>query len=198
MAETSLSSLGRDLKDLRESPQDAVSGILEAFTAITIGKMKRGLVEKGRKGTGALEASIAPQPVRVEKGNMIIDIEMEDYWDYINQGVNGLEVKWASEYLFRENPKTPSAIGSPTFKDSIRQWMANKGIKQLSWVDQDGEYRTKNLKTAKDLDGAAFVIMQGIKKNGIEPSFFVDNALDDETITDLANSIGDAIVDKFR
>jgi hypothetical protein len=197
MAETSLSSLGRDLKDLRESPQDAVSGILEAFTAITIGKMKRGLVEKGRKGTGALEASIAPQPVRVEKGNMIIDIEMEDYWDFINQGVNGIEVNWASEYLFRANAKTPSA-GPPTFKDSIKQWMANKSIKQLSWMDKDGEYRTKNLKTEKDYDGAAFVIMQGIKKNGIEPSFFVDNALDDETITDLANSIGDAIVDKFR
>jgi hypothetical protein len=196
MADSPLAALGRDLRDLRESPQDAVSGVLEAFTAITIGKLKRGLNDKGRKSSGALEASIAPQPVRVEEGNLIISIEMEDYWDFVNQGVNGTETGWGSEYLFRPIAQTPSG-NPPTFKDSIQDWMAFQGIKQLSWVDKDGEYKTKNLTTDKDFEQAAFAIMQGIKKNGIEPSFFVDDALNEETITGLTEGLADAIVNKL-
>lgn len=188
-----LEQFGKNLKDFRERPQDAVTGILEAFTAITIAKLKQNLQNSGSVASGSLSQSIAPLPIEVdENGNLVLQIEMNDYWDFVNQGVNGTQQSWSSEYLFSRTAKTPTTSGT-NFPDSIKQWMSFKGINTLSWMDKDGDFITKHLSTDEDFDNAAFAIMQGIKKKGIEPTFFVDDYLTEETINDLSEGLAEAV-----
>ena len=153
--------------------------------------MKKKLADKGRVASGSLGQSIAPS-IFQEDGNLILEIEMNNYWDFINQGVNGTQQNWGSEYMFRPLAKTPSA-GADTFKESILDWMTFKGIDSLSWQDKEGEFVTKFLVTEEDYQQAAFVIMRAVKKKGIEPSFFVDEVINEEAFEHLEIDIQEAI-----
>lgn len=195
---TPLGILRENLRSLRTEPITPVERILAAWTALTIRDMKQGLRSKGRRSSGALEASIAPRPITTDdQGNLFVEIEMEDYWDFINQGVNGIRMDWGSEYLYRKTANTPSS-GGLTFPQSIQRWIAEQGIQSLSWTDKNtGEVVTKFLKTEEDFIQASFVIMRGVKKHGIEPSFFVDNALTDDSLDELADGIAEAYLEQI-
>lgn len=193
MAISELSKIGKSLKDFRESPQTAVSSVLEAFTAQAISQLKQNLRDSGKHASGGLSQSIAPLPIEIDnEGNIVLQIEMEDYWDFVNSGVNGTQNNWGSEYLFRRTAQTPTSQGK-SFPESIREWMAFKSITSLSWQDKNGEFVTKMLSTDKDYRSAAFVIMQGIKKKGLEPTYFVDKFMTDKTINELIEGVEDAI-----
>lgn len=194
MAISDLSKIGKKLEDYRKSPESTLSGVFEAFAALSISQLKKNLRDSGKDASGTLIQSIEPMPVEyLDNGNILVQIEMESYWDFVNQGVNGLRVNWGSDYLFRPTAQTPTTSG-PNFKQSILDWMAHKNVKTLSWQNPEGETVTKMLTTTEDYEGAAFAIMRSVKRKGIEPTHFVDKFFTDKTIDELTEGIEDAIV----
>ena len=190
-----LQQLGRNISEFRKAPDNAVVGVIEGFANKAINDMKKNLANKGRVASGALGQSIAPS-IFLEEGNLVLEIEMENYWDFINQGVNGTIQNWGSEYMFRPIAKSPSS-GGETFKDSLLDWMSFKGIDSISWQNKDGEFETKYLVDDNDYNQAAFVIMRAVKRKGIEPSFFVDDVINEASITILEEQIAEAIAEEL-
>ena len=192
MALSDLSKLGRKIGDLAKPETFAQEVLIDWGNKIVI-DFRDNLEAAGKYASGNLAGSIDPTKPEINgKGNLQLSIMMAPYWDYVNQGVDGSQTKHGSEYAFTDPPHMATPSGQPTFRDSIKQWITLKGIAQISYTDKDGERVTipMNIDT---LDQGATIIMKAVRRKGIAPSYFVDNALTEDAITDLENSIFEAI-----
>jgi len=184
MSQSLLKQFGSAMDDvIGNKPDSALSIALMETSASLIEDLRESLISSGAVASRQLLQSIAPLPVELDNGVFTISIEMDSYWKFINEGVNGTERDRGAPTW----GKTPS-VGM-SFKESIREWMTFKGITSLSWTDKDGNAVVKELSTEQDRDGAAFVIMRGLKKNGQKATYFVDNVLDNDYITEIEDKI---------
>jgi len=175
MSQSLLKQFGLAMDDvIGNKPDSALSIALMETSEKLIEDLRESLISSGAVASRELLQSISPLPLELNEGVFTVSIEMDSYWKFVNEGVNGTEKDrgaptWGS---------TPS-VGK-SFKESVKEWIAFKGITSLSWTDKDGKEIVKQLSTPEDFDGAAFAIMRGIKKNGQKATYFVDNVLEDE------------------
>lgn len=64
-------------------------------------------------------------------------------------------------------------------------------------MNKEGKTVIQRIQSDKDLEAAAFVFMQGVKRKGIEPTHFVDDALTEDDITALQESLLDAVANEL-
>jgi hypothetical protein len=194
MALSDLSKFGKKLADLAQPENFVQEVMIDWANDITV-KLKENLLTTDSYATGNLYQSIEPLPPTVnDDGNLELDILMADYWDYQNQGVNGIgKSTFQTEYLFRAVAKVPTPSGEPTFLDSLLQWIAFKGIAEVTYTDENGERQALQMSDPKSRKQGAFILMGAIKRKGITPTNFVNNALTPESLNDLENSIFEAI-----
>lgn len=106
--------------------------------------------------TGRLKNSIS---YRVNKNEL--EIVAEDYFNYLDKGVNGTEVNYGSLYSFRTKMPPTSAFRAPTLSDrfAIATSIYKKGIKPHNF--------TKNLDTQdnKIVEGFGEDIETSFKKS---------------------------------
>ena len=186
-----LRDLGTLKSELKPQPGTAVYDTLTAFVTQKISEAKRRLRDEGRSSSGALEASIAPT-ITEDQGKVIVQILAEDYYDFINKGVDGLERKFGSPYSFKTLGVGRQMLTS--FEDFIR----NRGIKQLTYTSREGEQIQKVLETANDYKSAAYVLARATKKKGIEPTFFMDKTFDKKSLDELAETLGKTVTQIFN
>jgi hypothetical protein len=168
-----LKTIGKAKEGITSSLNTSPVGkVASKFAIDMIQEMKNNVSPSN--ATGALSASLSFEFGTGEAGVLELDFLAEDYWDFINSGVNGFQGNFGSAYSFAEYAKT--GTDGQTFNESIKAWMAAKGI-----VAEDGDY-----------DSLAYVIMQSVKKNGIEATHFVDKALTDKAISTLENDLFNA------
>lgn len=196
-----LDNIGRTKQAFKLEPDSPFQQILKAFAEDKITKAKTALVngEPSHNATGALAQSIGFQ---IDFGDVItIDFLMNDYWDFINSGVNGVE---------RQVGATPNAEGivqsfksinpSPKMIDAMTGeaggldgWIRAKNITALIYINQDGQQIVNELVTDEDFKAAAFVFARGVKKRGIEPNHFIDDVFTEEELDDLEQKLLDEI-----
>jgi hypothetical protein len=88
------------------------------------------------------------------------------YWQYIDQGVNGLEVQ-------RGAPRWGKApLGTKTFSQSVDDWMHHRGVRP------DG--RVNGAKTMEQLN---YLIRRKIVNEGKEPRPFVSDVLNENIVS---------------
>jgi hypothetical protein len=138
---------------------------LNAFGKYVIQQSKSNLT-KGKppygdkNSTGSLYNSLKYK-TRQEDGAFLIDFIMEDYGDFVDEGVRGATTS-------SNNRTSPFKFGSGSGKkggltNGIEKWIKQKPIKQ--WKDK---------KTGKFLsyESMKFLIARSIYNKGIKPSFF--------------------------
>lgn len=170
-----LESIGRAKTELG-SASSPVGKVVQIFATDMIKVMKDNLAS--RNATGSLSQSLGFDFKTID-GNVELDFFANDYWDFINSGVDGTENTFGSPYSFSQIAKTQSS--GLTFKESLTLWMASKGI-----VPEDG-----------DFNSLAFVMMRSIKLNGITPNHFVDEALTEQEISKFQNDLVNAYKSMF-
>ncbi len=152
-------------------------------------ELKGELRESGRIGTGSLEQSIAVEVV----GNLDMRIMANDYWDFINEGVDGVDRKFGSPYSF----KSLRAVGDMVESMEDSKWAATKGLKPgVPFTTRDG----RSITPPKDqtMEDMLFAIAVGVKKQGIKPSHFFDIVMTDEAIDEFTNKIADDFGEVIR
>jgi len=103
-----------------------------------------------------------------QKGTIIVAVQADFYWKYVQYGVNGTE---------RNNGaptwgKAPG--GTPTFKEAILGWIRDRGIKA---------------KPGQTYDQLAFAFMTSIRKKGIVPRPFFTDVVNADLVEYLEKSI---------
>ena len=161
-----------------EPLENSVEGVVSKWLQGRIDYAKQLLADDGRNTTaGALSASIRQGQFDLsQEGIISVTVLAEDYWQYINYGVNGTQVNHGSTMSF--TTKAPPI-------SSMLQYIKDKTITELAYTDREGQRIVKPLTTDKARMGAAYVFAQGVKRKGIRKTPFIDNSFTDEEIKKL-------------
>ena len=132
------------------------------------------LEQGGREGSGALSASIRPKDLVTNADKVLVEVIAEDYWDFINQGVNGIKTVFSdTPYSFRT-----SGVGDK-MKQSFVKFIQVNGI-----TPREPEM---------DYDQLAYILARSVKRKGIRKTPFMDEGFSPEAIKDLAERLGKTV-----
>lgn len=194
MAFEYLDNIGKAKDELQFSNGGELQKTFSEFVLMRIG-IARDILESGNpshNATGALASSIEPD-FYIDEDGIGVEVLANDYWDFINQGVNGVENAFGSEYSFRTLNPSEDMIDAFAGTGGLEGWMKTKGITSLRYVDEEGELVVKDLVTDNDFRSAAFVFARSVKENGIQPNHFMDEAFGEDALDKFEEFILDAI-----
>lgn len=141
-----------------------------------INKSIDNLEKKGNVATGNLISKMKIENYSEKNGNVSLEIVMPDYAEYLDKGVNGIEVGYGSPYSYKS--KMP-----PT--KEIRKWLVKRGrkaradkYKPVSTTDRKNK-RLRKAVSENDTNSLAFAIARSIYKRGIKPTKFLSKAIKD-------------------
>jgi hypothetical protein len=117
----------------------------------------RDYTKKVANNTGGLAASIIPVPT----GNLSFRLEADDYYPFVDQGVNAVGTNnYGSQFSFNY----PGV--SHNMATAISQW---KGLEMSH----------------------AYAVASNIKQRGLKPKRITDNVITDEVLTKIANDLAE-------
>ena len=110
---------------------------LADFAKYVIQQARSNLTKEGKNNTSALYKSLDYE-IDIEKGAILVDFLMEDYGEFVDQGVKGKNphslpkgAKWSG---IQKAPRSPFKFGTRSGKKggltkAINKWTKQKGIK---------------------------------------------------------------------
>lgn len=104
----------------------------------------------------------------------------QDYWRYIESGVNGTKNSQGSPYSFKSG-------GGRIPVKPLEGWIAKRGIRVQ--VKQGIKGKSKGLAIDKARKGLAFAMSTEIKKHGLKPRPFIDNIVTPELDQELTDGM---------
>jgi hypothetical protein len=152
----------------QQSVEQSMEYLLASFADLLIKEMQANLDQQNKNASSVLRQSIS-----LTLGDKEVSISMEDYWKFVDKGVQG-------NGKGRTRGKRLKGVGSPfKYKDkmppvsALKKYIMDKGISIKGYSDQKRSLR-KNIRTRKNnpLDNAAYLMARSIQQYGVEGSFF--------------------------
>lgn len=194
MAFDFLDRLGTDKKSEAVSLNN-VEAVLFDFGQNFITTAQKNLEKTASVASGGLSDSLK---LKIKfAGNIYrLTVSVKDYYDFINKGVSGTENKFASPYSFK------TIYPSKAMVTAIQGWLAQGKIKTTSRdIKKYGTYgklEAKNRSLAPpNPRSIAYAVSTSIKKHGIKPTHFFDNAFT-STYPQLKKDLAKALKEDFR
>lgn len=182
-----LKQLGKAAEELQTVGKSPLGEVARLFAKEAVDQMKTEVP----KGNGSLAASLTFEFEQSE-GQILIKFLADDYWDFVNSGVNGTKQssgaitnQFGDTYQFRTSNPSPSMVeafggganyGKNGEQGNMQNWMASKGL-----IAENGNYNS-----------LAFAIAKSVKQKGIKPTPFIDNALSENKIQAFEQALLDA------
>ena len=168
--------------------------VLESFEGKVQEALRKTLKDNDRVANGKLYGTI----IAITKvyGQMVVmELHMEDYGKFVNEGVNGTQQQRGSKFSFKKkNLKQGVMLKhiadrgerlNPIVNDISKHYKDKKGILKT---------RKKPLSLDKARKTLAFLMGRNIAKKGIAPTHFVEEGLESGVIdslkTELYKSVG--------
>lgn len=146
------------------------------FASLTAENIRNNKLGGDSNASGALESSIKITPVKFMGKSYTIEVNMLEYWKYVNYGTRGTENGLPNRKM-------------PPIK-SIISWIKDK---QISLTDNGYKNKGKVKQNKSNiLQATAYKIANKIKRYGTEGTFFVTYAIDeirDDLIKELRKAI---------
>jgi len=161
-------------------------GMLNQYWQKIVDDLVKSLYDVGRVASGATAQSIADgntNPITITSNGFRIQIAMPDYYQYIDEGVSGAKNNTGIS-RFKYTSKMPPI-------SAIRKFMLNRGI------DPAKESNTTSGKRRDDeaiRNGLAYVIARSIFENGVKPTNFYSNVINDKKLLDFESKL----LDQYR
>lgn len=153
---------------------------------------EEGLNAKQAIDSGKLAESIQFDQVQFAGGVYSVDINVLDYYDFVNKGVKGTKNKSLnSPYSFKNN------YVSVGFMTSIRKWLIRHGMKSSAKPvkAKGGKFalgtERKTINFQERSNAMAYAIATSIKKKGLKATGFWDNA-ESKVEKEMQNTLGNA------
>ena len=118
--------------------------------------------------TGGLKQSIVAVPV----GNLQVQIQADEYYKFIDQGVNGIETKRGSDFSFKYR------IPSLSHVQAIKEWIPSRSLSLPP--------------TIPNFDSFAFAIASSITREGIKARNITSGVLTDKFFRSVEESLLEA------
>jgi hypothetical protein len=178
---------------MEETPSD----ILVKYGNLFAEAFRKSLLKHDKFVSGNLSQSIISMPLKVMGQKLVVEIRADEYFKFVNEGVDGWNRKVGSPYSFKK-------AGKRIPLQSMRDFMAMRGIQPAMNIKRNKtieKLKSKKLKKSlkadskeKDLNSAAFAIGYAVKKKGIRPTHFADEVIESslrlEMEKELSKSVG--------
>ena len=163
-------NIGKLKEELKPTPASPLYDYLLELGQDIINRLQTSLDEKTK--SNSLRQSIgAGQFIEVQGDSVKITISANEYWKFINSGVNGTVKNQGAPYSF----KTPWP--NAKMADSLRQGIAQKGLTLPPGF--------------KSFESYSYAAATKIKRDGIEANYFVDEALNSEYLAEIERKLAD-------
>ena len=153
-----IGDIGRVKEELK-APNNPLDEYMLHLGMQIVSQLKQSLRESGIDQNSLLSQSVNSTIVNDDNG-ITLTITADDYWKFVNDGVNGIRRNVGSEMSF----KTP--YPSKKMAKSIQGWASRKSIG-----------------SAKDVKSISYAIATKVKREGIDPTYFVDKVLTEDFIS---------------
>lgn len=167
------SKFGTATENLRAKAGTKVEETIAEWLRERIDVAQAELESNNRNASGSLSASIRPKDLVTNGEEVLVEVIAEDYWDFINQGVNGTIGNFGSPYSFRN-----LGVGM-NMRQAFKEFIQLRGIQPRE--------------PEMDYDQLAYVLARATKKKGIKATPFMDEGFSEEAIKDLADRLGKTV-----
>ena len=167
------SAFGTATENLRAKAGTKVEQTIKEWLRERIDVAQAELESSNRNASGSLSASIRPKDLVTNGEEVLVEVIAEDYWDFINQGVNGTVNKFGSPYSFK------NLVVGMKMHQAFKEFIQLRGI-----TPREPEM---------DYDQLAYILAKATKKKGIRKTPFMDEGFSPEAIKDLAERLGKTV-----
>ena len=196
---------------MTQAEEEIFFALAEYWTKV-VKELKSSLIAVGRNASDNTASQFGVPPdekevnlVTVTSQGYAVKLWMPYYYDFINKGVSGTEITYATEYKYSDKMPPISAIlnfmlnrgiSKPRKKERAKD--TNKLKSKISRLKRK-ERTPKNTRSAQrqDMDsmlnGIAFAIAKSIQKKGLKPTKFYDNVVNSQKIAQFEQEL----LDKF-
>lgn len=185
-----LPTLGED----RGNELTVLEGILAQYANAFIGEAVRNINEKGSVSKGTMASDLEFQVTRNGSSYEIAigyptTSRAAEYYDFQNKGVNGTKKPQSSPYSFK------TAYPSRKMVSEILEWMKTANISSRNEDQKQNlsKLQSKRKSMAEAQEDAAYGIAMAIKRKGITPTRFFDDAIAATFNKDFINVLGKAL-----
>lgn len=172
--------------------------VLKAFEKKFIDALRKSLVDSGRDSTHELWNSIDAETFifgqRVE-----LHITMNDYWKFMDKGVDGYKVSVGSPYKYKNN-------GKPIPYDAMLKFIGDRNIQPTMSIAAHKKSIVTTKRGLKRIDkkiakanlrnaykSLAWALGRSIKKKGINPTHFASEVMEGNLIKEMSKEINLAV-----
>lgn len=185
-----LSKLGEQ----RGNELPIISQILADYANAFIGEAVRNINEKGSVSKGTMASDLEFQVTRNGASYEIAigyptTSKASEYYDFQNKGVNGVRGQQGSPYSFK------SKYPSRKMVSAIMDWLktANIAARNEDQNFNQSKLQTKRKSLSELREQQAYAIAMAIKRKGITPTRFFDDAITATFNKDFINVLGKAL-----
>lgn len=185
-----LPTLGED----RGNELTVLEGILAQYANAFIGEAVRNINENGSVSKGTMASDLEFQVTRNGASYEIAigyptTSPASEYYDFQNKGVNGTKRPQSSPYSFK------TAYPSRKMVTEILEWMKTANISSRNEDQKQSlsKLQSKRKSMAEAQEDTAYGIAMSIKRKGIKPTRFFDDAITATFNKDFINVLGKAL-----
>ena len=164
-----------------------VEDIFLKYRADLIQDLRESLINVNRDQPGDLLQSIDGF-IKVESNNISFELVMNDYWKFVDKGVDGWKQSRGSEYKYKKNGKRIPL-------DAMKKFIKFRGLVPKS-VAKPNKRVNKKL-GAKKINAAyesyAWALGAVIKRDGLRPTHFFTNVINEYLKDKLTKEISEAL-----
>lgn len=158
---------------------------LDDFWKQVVNDLIQSLKDVDRYASGNTAQSIGEEntrPVEIVSNGFKITLGMFPYYAFMDEGVSGAKNnKGISRFAYKDK--------MPPIK-AMRQFMINRGIVSANFQDlKRGNRAQRKQNIEQALNGVAFAISRKIYENGLKPTNFYSNVVNDALIDKFAQQI---------
>jgi len=143
------------------------------------------IAEDGGGQNSALSGSVDYKVL--SKGSEVwFQLTMNDYWKFVNEGVDGTKKNWGSKYAFKGKNINQQAVLKFIKKRHINIDLSQKRSTKIKGIKTKGiRQKYKQMSLDAKRKSLAFVIGRSIAEKGIKPTHFMDDVLNDDRKNEL-------------
>lgn len=181
----------------QQTVEQSMETLLAGFANLVIEELQKNLDQDNKNASSVLRQSIV-----MSVGDREVSISMEDYWKFVDKGVQGNGKGKSGKRL--------KGIGSPykyTNKmppvSALKKYIMNKGISIKGYSDKKRSLR-KNIRSKPNnpIDNAAFLMARSIQQYGVDGSQFYSDVVNAKAFKQLARqaekTLGKQVIFEIR
>jgi hypothetical protein len=181
----------------QQTVEQSMETLLAGFANLVIEELQKNLDQDNKNASSVLRQSIV-----MSVGDSEVSISMEDYWKFVDKGVQGNGKGKSGKRL--------KGIGSPykyTNKmppvSALKKYIMNKGISIKGYSDKKRSLR-KNIRSKPNnpIDNAAFLMARSIQQYGVDGSQFYSDVVNAKAFKQLARqaekTLGKQVIFEIR